>query len=1371
MDRFISMWKVRELADKVTNVVMNYTEVEGKVREATSDEAWGPTGQQMQELALATFTYEHFPEVMSMLWRRMLHDNRAHWRRTYKCLLLLSYLVRNGSERVVTSAREHIYDLRSLENYTYVDDLGKDQGINVRHKVRELIDFIQDDEKLREERKKAKKNKDKYIGMSSEAAVMGVRSGGGGGGGGGGGWGEYSDRAAPGWDDMKERNDDDDYERDDSDGDYGHRKPQKENVYRDAEVIDTSPRLSRSERTERTEPLGKPLSISLRSPAKTKPSTPVKKIDLGAAASYGKSAATPPPAAAAAAAAAASVQNSQNSQDLLDDLFKTCPAPSSGSASLVLEDDFDPRAEEQKAADAEFGDFSGAFGAAPVSAPAPTAPALAPAPAAPAPAPAPVSAAPPDSFADFTSAFSSQDVLVATTHNNNNVSASPASNLDLLSELSPPPPPPPPTAASSAFGDLDTLTGHFSSVNIQGGTLVSVCRLSLTECMDNFLNYTTYIQTIQTEGDANNMKKTLNILCEHLPGPITVAKFIGQDHLIITDILIDMFSKLLSRLVNICLPQWPLFKHELIYIFTIEESFETSYESLTILCGYLKEENKKTTLDGLSSILLKYVKSDAVFTAFIWSCINKDNIDVFNNKWENYVQLLVTLPERVANRLTMSTPKEFSHENYAYLLVFQIIRALDFMVDSNFNAGIKYNLTSLSYFLSKVINIYYNSNAIMKLVDVIISWCDKESRFYLRSKLIQTLLNHLNRQAIDNISVLLLKKSPLYYNNNEQPIKRILGNNLDINKDWKDVLVFRIPFYVKSKNFTDTRIPENLIYYISTSKDNAEILTDLILRLANSWSDVKSNNVSSLEDHMYISEILVLSVKYRTKLAKKFPWKLIELKNILFKGMSKHLDILAQELRCVGMATIEVIFTILSEIDETDRKAAEQLRFDYLSMGITCTNVHKTLKDLSMKCFLDKTSIKRITTKPETIDLKETLDSIAYRVIDEDLRPSHNTLVTSAVKSTEQTKAIVKAIISAKLEDMDKDKNEVTLDSDDDLQPYDMSNDVTEASKKRPMYLRDLLEILTEVKDLDTFEASVLAAEELVEKQLKHDDKKLAVDLLDLFVHLEQKYHVDNFDSIKFNISVAIVCSQPTTCAEHLCKEIHTDVGRYSIATKLFMLDVLSESANRIAGVKPRQEEKPKSIKVKQNDDVPAEEIIRRRLINKTKYFHTLRPHPYSKATINRFAAVSDSFFYPLVGGFGLKQLTLSHHNQKQDVDNILMLKYLSVVGNIILVSKNCPKCPNYCRDVMRMVLYLRFSPEPKIQSSVISIIASIILALPESMLRGEFLESMLEVRAWLIDCLSNLDLTMRLGGPKSEAAIFAGQVLHLLDKIVTLEG
>lgn len=64
-----------------------------------------------------------------------------------------------------------------MENYTFIDDLGKDQGVNIRHKVKELIDFIQDDDKLRDERKKAKKNKDKYIGMSSD--TMTSRFGGG----------------------------------------------------------------------------------------------------------------------------------------------------------------------------------------------------------------------------------------------------------------------------------------------------------------------------------------------------------------------------------------------------------------------------------------------------------------------------------------------------------------------------------------------------------------------------------------------------------------------------------------------------------------------------------------------------------------------------------------------------------------------------------------------------------------------------------------------------------------------------------------------------------------------------------------------------------------------------------------------------------------------------------------------------------------------------------------------------------------------------------------------------------------------------------------------------------------------------------------
>ena len=42
----------------------------GEHREATNDDEWGPHGGLMQEIAQYTYQYEHFPEVLGMLWRR-----------------------------------------------------------------------------------------------------------------------------------------------------------------------------------------------------------------------------------------------------------------------------------------------------------------------------------------------------------------------------------------------------------------------------------------------------------------------------------------------------------------------------------------------------------------------------------------------------------------------------------------------------------------------------------------------------------------------------------------------------------------------------------------------------------------------------------------------------------------------------------------------------------------------------------------------------------------------------------------------------------------------------------------------------------------------------------------------------------------------------------------------------------------------------------------------------------------------------------------------------------------------------------------------------------------------------------------------------
>lgn len=302
---------------------MNYTEIEAKVREATNDEHWGPTGQQMNEIASHTFSYESFPEVMGMLWKRMLQDNRTNWRRTYKSLILLHYLVRNGSERVVTSSREHIYDLKTLENYAFHDEMGKDMGINVRHRAKQLIDFIQDDDRLREERKKAKKNKDKYIGVSADAMSGGFGSFGRSGGSNKSGTGSgYSDS----WSDAPKTIEFDDEE-----------EKRSKSTFEDLSPVSDESRSSPLQRT--TSPTSppsigavKPIPVANKTstPAATKPRVPIaKKIDLGAAAHYkgdgqSKQATIPPPPA-----------TTTNSSVLLADLFASEPVTTTTKNELA----------------------------------------------------------------------------------------------------------------------------------------------------------------------------------------------------------------------------------------------------------------------------------------------------------------------------------------------------------------------------------------------------------------------------------------------------------------------------------------------------------------------------------------------------------------------------------------------------------------------------------------------------------------------------------------------------------------------------------------------------------------------------------------------------------------------------------------------------------------------------------------------------------------------------------------------------------------------------------------------------------------------------------------------------------------------------
>ncbi|XP_016051955.1 PREDICTED: epsin-2 isoform X1 [Miniopterus natalensis] len=154
---------------QMKNIVNNYSEAEIKVREATSNDPWGPSSSLMTEIADLTYNVVAFSEIMSMVWKR-LNDHGKNWRHVYKALTLLDYLIKTGSERVAQQCRENIFAIQTLKDFQYMDRDGKDQGINVREKSKQLVALLRDEERLKAERAQALKTKER---MAQVATGMG----------------------------------------------------------------------------------------------------------------------------------------------------------------------------------------------------------------------------------------------------------------------------------------------------------------------------------------------------------------------------------------------------------------------------------------------------------------------------------------------------------------------------------------------------------------------------------------------------------------------------------------------------------------------------------------------------------------------------------------------------------------------------------------------------------------------------------------------------------------------------------------------------------------------------------------------------------------------------------------------------------------------------------------------------------------------------------------------------------------------------------------------------------------------------------------------------------------------------------------------
>jgi epsin len=96
------------------------------LKEATSNENWNISNSKLQVLADHTYNWDDYNIIMKHLWAKVACKPKD-WRRIFKALNCMDYLVKNGAPRVVQDIKDELYKIREFQTFSYQDN-GQERG-------------------------------------------------------------------------------------------------------------------------------------------------------------------------------------------------------------------------------------------------------------------------------------------------------------------------------------------------------------------------------------------------------------------------------------------------------------------------------------------------------------------------------------------------------------------------------------------------------------------------------------------------------------------------------------------------------------------------------------------------------------------------------------------------------------------------------------------------------------------------------------------------------------------------------------------------------------------------------------------------------------------------------------------------------------------------------------------------------------------------------------------------------------------------------------------------------------------------------------------------------------------------------------------
>lgn len=852
------------------------------------------------------------------------------------------------------------------------------------------------------------------------------------------------------------------------------------------------------------------------------------------------------------------------------------------------------------------------------------------------------------------------------------------------------------------------------------------------------------IKKLVSESQVDDVLSHVENILKFLPGPMTTQKLTGLDEDNIDIYVETAYNAFLDQFLQLFNQNFP-FRNNHIYesikkLFELDDPkcFKTNFEKLV---GSLHSNTIA------KAQLLQIVLESQGLIAYIFSnCyifkINEEDVKTF-------ATLLTSLPNRIANFSQRDTPDFFITGSFCKFLLFKILMIIEFIVqfikrEPKVEPFIK--LEPLSILTSKVLmnfNDNLNSEGIKIFIEIIGYSTNKHSDIMkLYQRIFHKIFVKFDRPVVDIFG----KMSLMNIDPKKYLMKYFFGRELITNETWRYVFSTKIPLLTFFSDNYDNLIL-NLVLYLS-SVDSSLLIT-LYINLLSVWADTNSINHTSVEQQSYITKLIVLITNALKNIGLS-DFERQKIKEKVFTGIPVHLECPHEIIRVSGMKISELVINFINKEGETSEEG--ELKFDYNNFKEETQLLVQELQTLA-----DKDLTKYFLTKRKfNVDVKLLLDQLKYQKSEN----AEYIPIKRQFRSKTVPQKIKNEIEFSELKTASRikvvDATDFELDSDDDLEPYDVSNDVKISKKSPPAYLRDLRDGLLETEDAEIFALSLQCCQNVVISQLADDDASIGLELLEILIALEQRFYVENFDELLFESCVCITCVYPTFYAEYLCKQIHADMGTYSIARRIFMLDVLKQAARNLSTIKKETFE---NKTIRQEELHSAQEVITKRLENKTRYFTKHKMQVLE--SVNHFAQVVGHFFFPLLYGYNNNKLL------KSDKDFILLIHFIETLAVIMCAAQNCTVISKMAKEAFQFSWFLRFHVEVKVRMAILSLIASAVLAVPKDILIGEFLNELFEIRLWLADLLSP---NITRGDPNLECRNLAASVIILTENILKMD-